>query len=175
MSTIAVRSRRLGTTAIALVTLAVVSASPVAAFVVFEPSREPAPERWLAEVPLTIGWADVSMRLPRTWDVTVKRAPVEGAEGASLMVAFGPGDSMCLLDMYGSAVESWQDVGVHPAATLTIDGLPAERFDDMLGTGAASVSAYSIYAGGRTYSLMCSAERAPVDRWLSIAETITVP
>jgi hypothetical protein len=172
------KHRRLRTAAVAVVgaILTAVAVMPVAAVVVFEPTREPPPERWLADVPLAIEWADVSMRLPEAWEGKVKPAPADGAVGASLMVAFGPGDSMCLLDRYNSeTVESWQDVGVSAAAQLVIGGYPAERFDDMLGSGAPVSSAYSIDAGERTYSLMCSAEQAPGDRWLSIAETITVP
>lgn len=162
--------------ALTTLSLSVLATMPVSAVVVFEPTREPPPERWLADVPLAIEWADVSMRLPEAWEGKVKRAPVDGSAGASLMVAFGPGDSVCLLDRYDSeAVESWQDVGVSAVAELLIDGYPAERFDDMLGMGAPTASAYSIDAGERTYSLLCSAEQAPGDRWLSIAETITVP
>jgi hypothetical protein len=162
--------------ALTLLLLAVLGAAPTAAIVVFEPTREPAPERWTADVLVSVEWADVSMRIPGSWDANVKRAPLEGAGGASLLVAFGPGDSMCLLDRYDSAsVESWQDVGVSAAAELTIAGYPVERFDDMLGTGAPIASAYSIDAGARVYSLMCSADQAPGDRWLSIAETIVLP
>lgn len=149
---------------------------PAVAIVRFEPSEEPPPERWDAIVPVTIEWADVSMRVPEAWTAKPKRAPVDEAGGASLLVAFGPGGSMCLLDRYRTAtVETWQDVGVSASAELTIDGHVAERFDDMLGTGAPVASAYSIDAGELQYGLLCSADQAPVDRWLSIAETITVP
>ena len=121
------RGLRAPALALGLLGLGLIGTSPAAGVVVFEPTRQPPPERWLAEVPLVVDWADVSMRLPTAWDAKVKRAPLEGASGASLMVAFGPGDSVCLLDMYGSAVESWQDVGVSAAAELTIDGATGNR------------------------------------------------
>ena len=153
-----------------------VAATPAAATVVFVPSREPAPESWPAEVPVDVEWADVSMLIPETWTFRVKRAPVVETNGASLLVAFGPDESICLLDSYeAGTVETWQDVGVEPVAELSIDGHPTERFDDMLGTGAPTASAYAIDAGSRTYALLCTADQAPTDRWLSIAQTITVP
>ena len=64
---------------------------------------------------------------------------------------------------------------VEATAELTIDGHRTERFDDMLGMGAPAASAYSIHAGDQLYAMLCSADQAPLDRWLSIAETITVP
>ena len=66
-------------------------------------------------------------------------------------------------------------MGVQPVRELTIAGHRAERFDDMLGTGAAIASAYTVYAPTTIYSLFCSAERAPIDRWLSLAETLELP
>ena len=155
----------------------VLSASvPAAAIVRFEPSKEPPPERWEANVPVTVEWADVSMRFPEAWTAKPKRAPVDEGGGASLLVAFGPGGSTCLLDRYRTdTVETWQDAGVSASEELTIDGHETERFDDMLGMGAPVASAYSIDAGELQYGLLCSADQAPVDRWLSIAETITIP
>lgn len=114
------------------------------------------------------------MRLPRSWRVSVKREPATGfGGGASLLAAFGPDGSLCLLDGYAAAsVESWQDVGVQAASELDVGGYRAERFDDMLGSGSREASAYSIYVDEHVYSLMCSADQAPADRWLSIAESI---
>ena len=155
---------------------ALIASVPAAAVVVFEPSKEPPPERWQVSVPVTVEWADVSMLLPGSWTARTKSAPVDGISAATVLVAFGPGESMCLLKRYEAAtVETWQDVGVEATAELIIDGHRAERFDDMLGTGAPAASAYSIHAGDRLYSMLCSAGQAPLDRWLSIAETITVP
>ncbi|MEX1295024.1 MAG: hypothetical protein AB1Z67_02525 [Candidatus Limnocylindrales bacterium] len=152
------------------------TAMPAAATVVFVPTREPAPESWPAEVPVDVEWANVSMLIPEAWTFRIKREPGVETNGASLLAAFGPGKSTCLLDYYeAGTVETWQDVGVSPVAELRIDGHPTERFDDMLGSGAAAASAYAIDAGSRTYALFCTADQAPTDRWLSIAQTITVP
>ena len=166
---------------IAAIVAAVVSTlailTPASAVVRFEPTPEPVPPRWSADVPVAVEWAGVSMRIPAEWSISIKREPAAGiAGGASLLAAFGPGDSLCLLHAYDpTTVETWQDVGVEPAAELTIAGHRAERFDDMLGTGAPISSAYSIYANDRLYSLLCHADRAPADRWLSIAETLQLP
>jgi hypothetical protein len=149
---------------------------PAAAFVVFEPRQEPPRERWEVSVPLTVEWADVSMVFPETWTARAKRAPAEGVIGAPVLVAFGPGEDMCMLRRYEAAtVQTWQDVGVQATAELAIDGHRAERFDDMLGMGAPAASAYNIHAGDELYGLLCSGDQAPVDRWMSIAETIAVP
>ncbi len=147
--------------------------SPAAAVVRFEPKAEPVPVRWPAEVAVAVEWAGVSMRIPASWKVSIKREPGTGiGSGASLMTASGPGDTLCMLDVFDpERVETWQDVGVEAADELTISGHRTERFDDMWGTGASVSSAYSIHARGYVYSLLCSAERAPIDRWLSIAET----
>lgn len=162
--------------AVATSLLAVLASTPASGVVVFVPTREPAPESWSAEVPVNVDWADVSMLVPEAWTFRIKREPAVEVNGASLLAAFGPGETTCLLDYYeAGSVETWQDVGVDPVAELRIDGHPAERFDDMLGRGAPEASAYAIDAGARTYALFCSADRAPTDRWLSIAETITVP
>ena len=159
--------------AAALTTVAVM---PTSAVVVFEPRREPAPEAWLAEVPVAIEWADVALRIPEEWTARVKREPGVEVNGASLLAAFGPDGSMCMLEYYvADSIETWQDAGVDAAATLTIDGHPAERFDDMLGTGAKTASAYAIDAGELAYGMLGTADQAPADRWLSIAESITVP
>ncbi len=156
--------------------LALAAALPVTAVVVFEPKKEPPPQRWEVSVPITVEWADVSMLFPETWTARAKRAPGVDVQGASLLVAFGPDESMCMLERYrAGSVETWQDVGVNPTAVLTIDGRKVERFDDMLGYGGPAASAYSIHAGEQLYSLWCSADQAPLDRWLSIAETITLP
>lgn len=156
--------------------LTVGAVAPASAVIVFEPTREPPPEAWLAEVPVAVEWADVSMRIPDDWTVSVKRPPAVETTGASLLVAFGPGESTCLFDYYvAGTVDTWQDAGVRPTEELTIDGHPTERFDDMLGTGAATASAYAIDAGERVYGLLCKADQAPADRWLSIAQTISVP
>ena len=45
----------------------------------------------------------------------------------------------------------------------------------MLGMGAPVASAYNIDAGELVYALLCTADEAPGDRWLSIAETIALP
>ena len=168
-----------GTAATVVATVAALALSatvPATAIVRFEPSKEPTPERWEAIVPVTVEWADVSMRFPEAWTAKPKRAPVDEGGGASLLYASGPGGSMCLLDRYRTAsIETWQDVGVSASEELTIDGHETERFDDMLGMGAPVASAYSIDAGELQYGLLCSADQAPVDRWLSIAETITIP
>lgn len=162
--------------AVAALALSATSLWPAAAVVRFEPTPVPVPDQWTADVGVAVPWAGVSMRLPGSWTVSVKREPVAGmGGGASLLAAFGPDGSLCLLDGYGAAnVESWQDVGIHAAAELDIGGYRAERFDDMLGSGSRSASAYSIYADEYVYSLMCSADQAPADRWLSIAESIEV-
>lgn len=173
---IELRSRRFVAPVALAVSLAASNVSAASAFVVFEPTREPAPDSWLADVPVTVDWAGVSLRVPNEWRTRVKREPGVEVNGASLLVAFGPGESMCLLDYYiAGTIETWQDAGVQPTATLSIDGRPAERFDDMLGTGSETASAYSIDAGERIYALLCTAEEAPADRWLSIAESIAVP
>ena len=168
--------RRIQPPAILVATLALtLSASvPTAAVVRFEPTPEPVPERWGVEVDVAVEWAGVSMRVPASWKVRVKREPSAGlGSGTSLLSAFGPGDTLCMLEVFDAAtVESWQDVGVAAVAELTIAGHRSERFDDMWGTGSGVTSAYSIYADDRMYSLMCTADRAPIDRWLSIAETI---
>jgi hypothetical protein len=160
--------------ALALTLTSVASASAV---VRFGPTPEPVPPRWSAEVPVLVEWAGVSMRFPSEWTVSIKREPPAGmAGGASILAAFGPDDSLCLLHLYDPAtVQTWQDVGIEATAELTIGGHRAERFDDMLGTGAAISSAYSIYAPEFLYSLLCHARRAPADRWLSIAETLRLP
>ena len=157
-----------------LLTAAVLS--PATAIVRFEPTPEVVPDRWTAEVEVAIEWAGVSVRLPASWRASIKPEPAAGiGGGAALLVAFGPGDTLCMLDMYDAdTVETWQDVGVEPAGELTIAGYRAERFDDMLGTGAAIASAYSVYAPGYLFSFMCSAAQAPTDRWLSVAETIQI-
>ena len=159
-------------TALALATL-----SPAAAIVRFEPTPEPVPERWLAEVAVDVPWAGVSMKMPADWSVKIKPEPALGISGGgALLVAFGPGDTMCMLEAYDpETIETWQDVGVQPVRELTIAGYRAERFDDMLGTGMAIGSAYTVYAPTIIYSLFCSAERAPIDRWLSLAETLELP
>ena len=96
-----------------------------------------------------------------------------GTVSVSLLVAFGPSDSMCMLEVFDAdKVESWQDVGVEPTAALSIDGHRTERFDDIRGLGATISSAYSVYASGHVYGFFCSADRAPSDRWFSIAETL---
>jgi hypothetical protein len=155
---------------------ALITSVPAAAVVVFEPSEEPPRERWHVSVPVTVEWAGVSMLVPGSWTARTKRAPADGASAASVLVAFGPGESTCLLKRYEAAtVQTWQDVGVEATAELTIDGHRTERFDDMLGMGAPAASAYSIHAGDQLYAMLCSADQAPLDRWLSIAETITVP
>lgn len=170
------RLTHIADTALSATVLTLLASAPVTAIVVYEPSQEPAPERWLPEVPVSVPWADVSLRIPDEWTASVKREPGVEVNGASLVVAFGPGKTMCLLDYYvAETVETWQDAGVRVAATLTIDGHPSERFDDMLGTGSQTASAYSIYAGEQVYALLCTADQAPVDRWRSIAETISVP
>jgi hypothetical protein len=161
---------------LAVTALAVATAAPASATVVFVPTPAPVPDAWRAEVPVSVEWADVSLRIPDEWTVKIKRAPAVEVSGASLLVAFGPDDSMCMVEYYVSdKVDSWQDVGVSPSAELSIDGHPTERFDDMLGPGGASASAYSVDAGELVYSLYCTAEQAPADRWLSIAETLVVP
>lgn len=168
--------QRIHPLAVVVATLALILAAyaPTAAVVRFEPTPEPVPERWGAEVDVAVAWAGVSMRVPASWTVRVKDEPATGfASGASLLAASGPGDTMCMLHMFDPRkIETWQDVGVVAADELTIAGHRTERFDDMWGTGSGISSAYSIYAGERLYSLLCSAERAPADRWLSIAETI---
>lgn len=167
---------RRAATVFAAASLTLATVAPASAVIVFEPTREPAPDRWLAEVPVSVPWADVSMRIPETWTARVKREPGVEVNGASLLVAFGPDGSMCMLEYYvADSIETWQDAGVGAAAALTIDGHPAERFDDMLGTGAKTASAYAIDAGELAYGMLCTADRAPADRWLSIAESITVP
>lgn len=147
--------------------------SPTAAVVRFEPKPEPVPERWAADVVVAVEWAGVSMRIPASWNVSIKREPATGfGSGASLLAASGAGDTLCMLDVFDPAqIETWQDVGVEAAVELTIAGHHTERFDDMWGTGTGVSSAYSIYADGHLYSLLCSADQAPTDRWLSIAET----
>lgn len=167
---------RAAATAALATTVTVGAAVPVSAFVVFEPSPRPVLQSWAAEVSVSVDWAGVSVLIPSEWQASVKRAPAVASAGASLLVLHGPEESLCLLDYYlADTVETWQDVGVRAAAELTIDGHPAERFDDMIGTGAATASAYSIDAGEFVYSLLCSADQAPADRWLSIAQTISVP
>jgi len=157
--------------------LALATIAPASAVVRFEPTPEPVPPRWSADVPVVVEWAGVSMRIPADWTVSIKREPSAGVTGgASILAAFGPDDSLCLLHMYDPAsVQTWQDVGIEATAELTIAGHRAERFDDMLGTGAAISSAYSIYAPDYLYSLLCHAHRAPADRWLSMAETLRLP
>lgn len=150
--------------------------SPATAIVRYEPTPEVVPDRWTAEVEVSVEWAGVSVRIPASWRASIKREPAAGVgSGASLLVAFGPGDTLCMLDMFAAdAVETWQDVGVEPADELMIAGHRAERFDDMLGTGATIASAYSVYAPDYVFSFLCSADQAPADRWLSVAETIEV-
>ena len=156
--------------------LTLAAIAPASAVVVFKPTREPAPDRWLADVPVSVAWADVSMMIPESWTAKVKQEPSVEVNGASLLVAFGPDESMCMLEYYvADTIETWQDAGVSASAVLTIDGYPAERFDDMVGTGAATASAYAIDAGELAYGMFCSADRAPEDRWLSIAESLTLP
>ena len=155
-------------------TLSVASLTPVAAVVRFEPSPPPAAAPWTADVDVDVPWAGVTMRMPSSWSVSIKREPAFGiGMGASLLVAFGPSDSMCMLEVFDAdKVESWQDVGVEPTAALSIDGHRTERFDDIRGLGATFSSAYSVYASGHVYGFFCSADRAPSDRWFSIAETL---
>ena len=114
------------------------------------------------------------MSVPSSWTVRVKDEPATGlGSGATLLATSGPGETLCMLAVYDpERIETWQDVGVAATAELTIAGHRTERFDDMWGTGAGVSSAYSVYAGDHLYSLLCSAEEAPADRWLSIAETI---
>lgn len=161
----------------AAVTLGVVAQAPVAGVVRFEPTPEPIRQPWDAEVPVDVAWAGVSMRIPSTWTVSIKPEPATSdVSGASLLATLGPGDSVCLLSMYDpGTVETWQDVGVRAAAELTIGGHRAERFDDMLGTGAAISSAYNVHTSDLMYSLLCHADQAPADRWLSLAETLSFP
>ena len=161
-------------TASAALAVTLIGPWPAAAVVRFEPSSAPVPERWTADTDVSVPWAGVSMRLPQSWTVSVKPEPLNGVGGgASLLSAFGPDGSLCLLDGYAAAnIESWQDVGVRAAEELDISGYRAERFDDMLGTGARHASAYSSYADELVFSLMCSADQAPADSWLSIAESI---
>lgn len=168
------RSRVLVAAIVSSAVLAWASLSSALAVVRFEPTPEPVPERWTADVPVVVDWAGVAMRLPSSWSVSVKREPALGlAGGASILAASGPGRSLCVLHVYDPGrVQTWQDVGVEPALGLTLAGQRAERFDDLLGTGAAVSSAYSIHAPGYLYSLLCHADHAPADRWLSIAQTI---
>ena len=162
---------------VAAVALSLALVTPTSAVIRFEPTPEPVPPSWSADVSAVVEWAGVSMRIPAEWTISIKREPAAGiVGGASLLAAFGPDDSLCLLSVYDpAAVETWQDVGIEATAELTIAGHRAERFDDMLGTGAPISSAYSIYANDRLYSLLCHADRAPADRWLSIAETLQLP
>ena len=149
------------------------TASPVAAIAGDEVSPTPTPAPPQVGGRVTVEWAGLSMLFPDTWTVDVKRAPGVTVAGASILVAFGPDESGCLLDRFDSAsVESWQDVGVEPVVELTISGIRVERFDDMLGTGAVTVSAYTIHAPDHQYSLLCSSPEPPGDRWLSLVETI---
>jgi hypothetical protein len=160
--------------AVVSLVLALVVVFPATAVVRFEPTREVVPDRWTADVEITVDWAGISVRIPASWDASIKREPPTGiGSGAAVLVAFGPGDTLCMLDMFDAEqVETWQDAGVEAARELTIAGHRSERFDDMLGTGAAITSAYSVYAPSYVYSLLCSADKAPEDRWLSIVETL---
>jgi hypothetical protein len=162
---------------VSVTALVLATFSPVVAIVRFEPTPEPVRERWVAEVEVAVPWAQVSLRVPAEWKVKVKREPTLGISGgAALLAAFGPGGTVCVLDIYDpQTIETWQDAGVQPARDLTIAGHPAERFDDMIGAGAATASAYSIYAPEWIYSLFCTADRAPTDRWLSVIETLELP
>jgi hypothetical protein len=172
-----VRIARPLTTAVIALAVALTLVAPASAIVRFEPSPEPVPDRWAPETPVAVTWAGVSIRVPPSWQAKVKPEPSFGVEsGASLLVAFGPGDSMLTVHAFDPArVQTWQDVGIEPAAELTIDGHATERFDDMLGTGAPISSAYSVHANGYVYSLLFHAQQAPADRWLSIAETLRLP
>jgi hypothetical protein len=122
---------------------------------------------------VTVDWAGVSLRIPTAWEASIKREPATGiGSGASLLTAFGLGGTLCMLEVFDpERTETWQDVGVVAVVELTIAGQRAERFDDMWGTSAGVSSAYSIHTSGFLYSFVCSADRAPLDRWLSIAET----
>lgn len=168
------RRRLLPATALMLAASAVLpAAGPAAAVVLFPADPTPAPASPPAGGRVVIDWAGVAMTFPETWTVRPKRAPGIMTAGASILVAFGPEQTICMLDRYDpDAIETWQDVGIEPVTELTLDGRLVERFDDMLGSGASRASAYTIHAPGFLYSLLCSSADPPDDRWLSLVETI---
>ncbi len=149
------------------------TATPARAIARFDPGPTPSPVAPQSGGRVVVDWTGLAITFPDTWMIKVKRPPGVSSAGASVLVAFGPGETSCLLDRYDpDAVESWADVGVEPVARLTIAGLLVERFDDMLGMGAPRSTAYTFHAAEFQYSLMCTSADPPVDRWLSIAETV---
>lgn len=155
--------------------LAVLPASGVSAIVRWEPTPRPTPVPPQEGGRVEVTWAGLAITFPAAWEIRVKPAPEVSTSGATVLVAFGPAETTCAIDIYDPAsVETWRDAGFEPALELTISGLAAERFDDLWGGGATGVSAYNIYPPGLHYSLLCMAPVAPDDRWLSIAETIEV-
>lgn len=156
-------------------TLAAASASGVGAVVRYEPTPRPTPIPPQAGGRVEVTWAGLAVTFPADWQIRVKSEPDISTGGAAILTAFGPGDAACTIDLYDpEAVETWRDAGIEPALGLAISGLSAERFDDLWGGGATGVSAYTVYADGLHYSLLCVAPVAPADRWLAIAETIEV-
>lgn len=167
------RTVRNALAAMLAVAMVLPAAGPTLAIPLFELAPTPSPVPPQAGGRVVVDWAGLAMTFPQTWDVRVKRAPGVLSSGASVLYAFGPDEASCLLDRYDpELVEQWQDVGVQPAAQLTIGGLEVERFDDMLGVGASKSSGYTVYAPDFQYSLLCSAPDPPDDRWLSIVETL---
>jgi hypothetical protein len=168
--------RRLAMALILGAALPLWSTAPASAVVVYEPAPTPAPPPPQQGGHVEVAWAGLSITFPDAWEVRQKRPPgavIRG--GAPILVAFGPASTTCTLDLYDpELVESWADVGVVAAARMTVAGLEAERFDDMLGAGSRPASAYTIHADAFQYSLLCASAEPPKDRWLSLVETIEI-
>lgn len=155
--------------------LALPAASGVGAIVRYEPTPRPTPIPPQDGGRVEVTWAGLAVTFPEDWRVRVKPEPEVSSGGAAVLTAFGPGESACTIDLYDpAAVQTWRDAGIEPALGLTIAGLTVERFDDLWGGGSTGVSAYTVYAEGLHYSLLCVAPEAPADRWLSIAETVEI-
>lgn len=159
-------------TAVALSSLTAVA--PARAATLYEPTPGPTAAPTQAGGRAEVPWAGVAITFPETWEVRFKRPPGAALQGgAAILVALGPDSAICTLDLFDPAtVEQWEDVGIEPVAELTVAGVPALRYDDMWGGGAFGVSSYAVFTPGIQYSLLCKADVAPEDRWLSIAETI---
>ena len=74
--------------------------TPANAIALFEPEPTPPPVSPQIGGRVMVDWAGLAMTFPDEWTVQVRRAPAVSSAGASVLVAFGPQETSCLLDRY---------------------------------------------------------------------------
>ncbi len=126
-------------------------------------------------------WAGIAVTFPERWEVDVERGPwtEPDFEGPVLVLAgYGTSDTgsfaYCSVSVHDGSDYDWSTARAWSDAALEIGGAPALYFDVVEPWGPMTdYRATFVIAGPESvFTLECSSDDPPVDRWLSIAETL---